>query len=396
MNELMKRLKKATAKATDTKSLSETDFFDYKYCAPSDIYLFNLVTSGRLRDSGIGPGVTILSGQSRTYKTVTGINFVHAFLEKFKDGFCVFYDSEMGGPGYWDMVGADSDRVLHVTIQNIEELKFDMAKKLAEIKMGDKVIFFIDSIGMLASKKEALDALNENAAADMTRAKELKSFFRQSTPAMNDLHLPLIAINNNYASMDKYAPEAMGGGGGIVLAANTILWFKKFKLKDGNSKDTAAGSEVAGHTFRITVDKSRFIKEGTKLHFRVMYGENRPRPHTGLWELAIITGDIYTPSKGWRAAKVVDENGVPLPKDQHPKFRENEKYLDEEFWEELMFKKTNFIRNAEARVSLTYELLPGEIDLTDENAERQAELANLEDGEFEDVAFDPVTGEIED
>ncbi|QIG68066.1 RecA-like recombination protein [Rhizobium phage RHph_Y68] len=392
MSDLINRLKKATAKAVETKTLSETDFFDYKYCAPSDVYIFNLATSGRILDSGIGPGATILSGQSKTYKTVTGINYVKAFLDKFEDAICVFYDSELGGPGYWDMVGVDMNRVVHIVIQNIEELKFDMAKKMNELKHGDKVIFFIDSLGMLASKKEALDALNENAAADMTRAKELKSFFRQFTPAANDLHMPIIAINNNYASMDKYAPEAMGGGGGILLAANTVLWFSKFKLKDGGSGDTAVGTELAGHVFRMTVHKSRFIKEGTKLHFRVMYGQNRPNRVSGLWELAVVTGDIYSPSKGWRAARIVDENGKVLPKEQHPKFRENDKYLDIDFWENLMFKKTNFIRNAEARVSLHYELKEGEIDLADDNAVRQAELANSE----EDVDFDPTTGEILD
>jgi hypothetical protein len=388
----MKRLKKATAKAVETKSLAETDFFDFKYCAPSDIYIFNLATSGRLLDSGIGPGVTILSGMSKTYKTVAGINYVKAFLDKFQEAVCVFYDSEFGGPGYWDMVGVDMNRVVHIGIRNIEELEFDIAKKLHELQDGDKVIFFVDSLGMLASKKEALDALAENGAADMTRAKELKSFFRQNTPTMNDYHMPMVAINNNYATMDKYNPETMGGGGGILLAANTVLFFAKFKFKDANAKENAVGTELAGHVFRMTVNKSRFIKEGTKLHFRVLYGQNRPNKYSGLYELATVTGDIYSPSKGWRAARVVDEDGRVLPKEKHPKFRENDVHTNAEFWEETMFKKTNFIRNAEARVSLHYELKPGELDLSDDNAVRQAELENY--GELEEVSHDPETGEI--
>jgi ribosomal protein L21E len=40
---------------------------------------------------------------------------------------------------------------------NIEELKFDISKQLQEIKKGDKVIIFIDSVGNLASKKEVKD-----------------------------------------------------------------------------------------------------------------------------------------------------------------------------------------------------------------------------------------------
>ncbi|AKE44639.1 UvsX-like recombinase [Sinorhizobium phage phiM9] len=392
MSELLKKLKKVSAKATETKVLAETDFFDTKYCSPSDILIFNLAVSGKLLESGIGPGVTVLSGQSKTYKTVTGINYVKAYLDKFPDAICVFYDSELGGPGYWEMVGVDMDRVLHIVIRNVEELNFDMAKKLDSIELGEKIIFFIDSIGMLASKKETVAALEENSAEDMTRAKKIKSFFRQVTPTLNDLHLPLVAINNNYASMDKYNPEAMGGGGGLLLAANNVLWFNKSKHKDANA-ETAVGTELAGHNFRMTVHKSRFIKEGTKLTFQVLYGQNRPNKYSGLYDLATVTGDIYTPSKGWRAAKTVDEDGRILPKDQHPKFRESDVKTDADFWENTMFKKTNFIRNAESRVSLTYEMKPGDIDLSDENAVRQAELHNTVD---EDVEFDPDTGEILD
>ena len=389
MSELLKKLKKVTAKATDSKTLSETDFFDSKYCAPSDIPIFNLAVSGRLLSSGIGPGVTVASGMSKTFKTITGINYVKAYMDKFPEAVCVFYDSELGGPGYWEMTGVDTDRVIHTVIRNVEELSFDMAKKLDSIEKGEKVIFFIDSIGMLASKKEAVSAVEENSAEDMTRAKKIKSFFRVVTPTLNDLNLPMVAINNNYAG-DKYNPEIMGGGGGILLAANTVLFFNKQKLRDGNSTDTAAGSDVVGHVFRITINKSRFIKEGTKLWFRVLYGKNRPEKYSGLWELAVITGDVYSPSKGWRAARVVDENGKVLPKEQHPKFREGDKFLDADFWENTMFTKTNFIRNAEARVSLHYELKPGEMDMTDENAVRQAELENF--GE----TIDEETGEILD
>lgn len=169
-NALMEKLKKVTAKAVSQKSLKETDFFDLdKWGAPLDEMIFNIALSGKVRSGGITPGVTVLAGQSKSYKTISGIFMVHAFLEKYKEGICIFYDSEYGGAQYWDMVGVDTSRVMHTPIKNIEELKFDMQKKLDQISEGDKIIFFIDSIGMLASKKEALDALNENAAADMTR-----------------------------------------------------------------------------------------------------------------------------------------------------------------------------------------------------------------------------------
>ena len=389
--ERMKRLKKATAKAVATKTLSETDYYDYdKYGAVVDPLIFNLALGGKLLEGGLTPGVTILSGQSKTYKTVTGITLVHHYLQHFPDAICIFYDAELGGPGYWDMVGADQDRVLHIVIRNIEELRFDIAKKLDAIKPGEHIIFFVDSLGMLASTKELADALKENSASDMTRAKELKAYFRQITPTLNDLHIPLVAINNNYASMDKYNPEAMGGGGGIVLAANTVLWFRKSKYRNANSPGATDG-DLAGHNFTITVFKSRFIKEGTKLPFRVLYGQSKPNRYSGLYDMAVRTGDIYSPSKGWRAAVLVDEEGKPLPKEQHVKFREAEAFDDPEFWEEVMLKKTNFTKNVERRVSLYYT---GPDDFTNEDYGMiELDADDDVDGD-EEVNIDPETGEI--
>nr|CAI3971254.1 UvsX-like recombinase [Ochrobactrum phage ORM_20] len=394
-NPLLERMKKVTAKKMKSKTLSDTDFFDTKkYGASFETHLFNLAVSGKFKDGGVTPGVTVLAGPSRSLKTVYGIYGVKAFLEKFQEGICLFYDSEFGGPGYWEAAGVDMDRVIHIPIKNIEDLKFDVQQKLDALTDKDKVIIFIDSIGMLASKKEAQDALDENAAADMTRAKEIKSFFRIVTPTLNQYHIPLLAINSVHASFDKYNPVAMGGGTGILLAANTVLFFAKFKLKDEKSdvKDQADDGRI-GNRFRITIEKSRFIKEGSKFDFEMVYGERGPNKNTGLWEMALKTGDIYSPSNGWRAARIVDKDGNVLPEDQHPKFREREKRLDPEFWEKVMFKQTNFAKNVENRLSLTYF---GEDDFTDDKASPGYIPPDDLDDESELPPHDPETGELQD
>ena len=389
-NPLLERMKKVTAKKVKSKTLSDTDFFDTKkYGASFETHLFNLAVSGKFKDGGVTPGVTVLAGPSRSLKTIYGIYAVKAFLEKFKDAVCLFYDSEFGGPGYWEAAGVDMDRVIHIPIKNIEDLKFDVQQKLDELTAKDKVVIFIDSIGMLASKKEALDALNENEAADMTRAKEIKSFFRIVTPTLNQYHIPLLAINSVHASFDKYNPVAMGGGTGILLAANTVIFFAKFKLKDEKSdvKDQADDGRI-GNKFRMTIEKSRFIKEGSKFDFEMVYGERGPNKNTGLWEMALKTGDIYSPSNGWRAARIVDKDGNVLPEDQHPKFREREKRLDPDFWEQIMFKKTNFAQNVENRLSLTYF---GDDDFVD-----GPETAGYIPPDDDLPPHDPETGELED
>ncbi|QIW87879.1 RecA-like recombination protein [Agrobacterium phage OLIVR5] len=398
-NALLDKLKKVSANKIKSKTLADTDFFNSKkYGAAFDTHLFNLAVSGKFKDGGVTPGVTVLAGPSRSLKTVFGIYGVKAFLDKFEEGICLFYDSEFGGPGYWETAGVDMDRVLHIPIKNIEDLKFDVQNKLNELTDKDKVIIFIDSIGMLASKKEANDALEENSAADMTRAKEIKSFFRIVTPTLNQYHIPLLAINSVHASFDKYAPVAMGGGTGILLAANTVLFFAKSKLKDERS-DKEKKADTSGRTtddgrfgnkFRITIEKSRFIKEGSKFEFEVVYGERGPNRYTGLYEMALKTGDIYSPSNGWRAARTIDKDGNILPEDQHPKFREKDKRLDPDFWEKTMFKQTNFAQNVENRISLQF--VGGDAaDFTDD-----ADNASYIPPDDDLPPHDPVTGELED
>lgn len=391
MSTLLERMKKVSAKKVASKTMADTDFFDMKkYGADFDTFLFNLAVSGKFKHGGITPGVTVLAGPSRSLKTVFGIYSVKAFLDKFEDAICLFYDSETGGPGYWEAAQVPLDRILHIPIKNIEELKFDIQQKLDDLTPKDKVIIFIDSIGMLASKKEAEDALKENGAADMTRAKEIKSLFRIITPTLNQYHIPLVAINSVHSTFDKYKPTEMGGGSGIMLAANSVIFFAKSKLKDDKvdeSKKTDDGRH--GNAFRMTIEKSRFIKEGSKLEFEMVYGERGPNKYTGLFEMAMKTGDIYMSGKGWRAARLVDKDGNVLPQDQHPKFREDEKRLDPDFWEKIMFKKTNFQENVENRLSL--------LSFGDDAADFTSDVTtdDLED-EDELPAHDPETGELED
>jgi hypothetical protein len=91
-----------------------------------------------------------------------------AYLKKNPEAVLLFYDSEFGSPvEYFESVGIDPSRVLHTPVKNLEELKFDMMKQLDAVEKGDKLFILIDSIGNLASVKEAEDALDGKSVADM-------------------------------------------------------------------------------------------------------------------------------------------------------------------------------------------------------------------------------------
>lgn len=178
----------------------------------TDIPVVNIAFSGQV-DGGFSSGVHIISGESKSFKSALGLNCVAAYLKKYEDAICIFYDSEFGSPiEYFKANNVDLTRVLHVPITNIEELLFDITKKIEEIEKDDHIIILIDSLGNLASKKEVTDALEEKSAEDMTRAKKMKSLFRQITPKLVIKNVPLIAIQHVYKEIGMYARFVVSGG----------------------------------------------------------------------------------------------------------------------------------------------------------------------------------------
>ena len=81
----------------------------------------------------------------------------------------------------------------------------------------------VDSVGNLASKKEAQNALEENSAADMTRAKEMKSLFRIVTPHVKMKAIPMIVINHTYKEMGLYPKDVVSGGTGYVNCSAVVI-----------------------------------------------------------------------------------------------------------------------------------------------------------------------------
>ena len=150
MNVLMSKLSKVGIKSTQ---LSKSEVYQDRDITTTSIPSLNIALSGDI-DGGFGSGVGILAGPSKHYKSNTGLILVSDYLKKHEDSMCLFYDSEFGAPpDYWETQGIDSSRVLHVPIENIEDIKFDLPQKLENISRGDKVIIFVDSVGNLPSKK---------------------------------------------------------------------------------------------------------------------------------------------------------------------------------------------------------------------------------------------------
>jgi RecA/RadA recombinase len=179
MSLMEKMLKSGSIKTT---TLANSIIFNKKDMVQTPVPIINVAFSGDL-DGGMVSGLTLICGPSKHFKSNLGLVCVKAYLDKYPDAICLFYDSEFGiTPDYIKSNGIDANRVLHIPVEHIEQLKFDVTQRLNDIVRGDKVVIFIDSVGNLASKKESEDALEGKGAADMSRAKSLKSTFRIITP----------------------------------------------------------------------------------------------------------------------------------------------------------------------------------------------------------------------
>ena len=332
---IMDKLKK-NSKSDFTSILSDSKFFNEKDMVPTNVPMINVALSGSM-DGGITPGLTVLAGPSKHFKTSFALIMASAYLKKYDDAVLLFYDSEFGSPqAYFENFDIDTSRVLHTPITNVEELKFDMISQLEGLNRGDKVIIIIDSVGNLASKKELEDAINEKSVADMSRAKALKGLFRMTTPYLNMKDIPLLAVNHTYKEIGLFPRDVVSGGTGIYYSADNIWILGRQQDKSGN--------EIKGYHFVINVEKSRYVKEKSKIPISVSWDGGVQR-WSGLLDVALEGKYVAKPSNGWYC-QVSQETGELL----EPKVREKGT-LEEEFWQPI-FNDTDFKHYVKERFTI--------------------------------------------
>ena len=140
---IMDKLKK-NSKSDFTSILSDSKFFNEKDMVPTDVPMMNVALSGTT-EGGLAPGLTVLAGPSKHFKTSFALIMASAYLKKYDDAVLLFYDSEFGSPqAYFENFDIDTSRVLHTPITNVEELKFDIIAQLEGLDRNDNVLIVID------------------------------------------------------------------------------------------------------------------------------------------------------------------------------------------------------------------------------------------------------------
>jgi hypothetical protein len=182
----------------------------------------------------------------------------------------------------------------------------------------------------LASKKEVEDALEGKSVADMTRAKQMKSLFRMVTPHLTIKDIPMIVVNHTYSEMGLFPKQIVSGGTGIYYSADNIFIIGRQQEKDG--------TDIIGYNFIINVEKSRFVREKSKIPVEVTF-EGGISTWSGLLDVALEGGFVIKPSNGWYSKK-----------GQEQKVRLKDTYT-KEFWMPILTSK-EFREFIEARYKM--------------------------------------------
>lgn len=352
MSELLKKLQKNSTIA-EASVLAKSALFENRDIASTNVPMMNVALGAHL-NGGLTSGLTMFAGPSKHFKSAFSLLLVKAYMDKYPDAILLFYDSEFGtgGKDYFKSFKIDDNRVFHVPLENAEKFKFDIMAQLAEIKRGDKVVIFLDSLGNLPSIKEVDDALEGKGTADMTRAKQFKSIFRMLMPQLNIKDIPMIVVNHTYKEIGLYPKDIVSGGTGAYYSADNIYIVGRQQEKDG--------TEVVGWNFVLNVEKSRYVREKEKITITVLYDGGISK-WSGLMEVALESGHVVKPKNGWYT-RVDPDTGEA--NDKNWRLAETD---CKEFWKPILDDQ----RFADFIVK-KYKIAQGSI-LTDEDAEAAIE-----------------------
>lgn len=107
---------------------------------------------------------------------------------------------------------------------------------------------------------------------------------------------------------------------GLIYSSNQAFIIGKSQEKDG--------TDLAGWNFTLNVEKSRFVREKSKMTFQVLY-DGGIQKFSGLLDIALETGHVIKPSNGWYS-RVNDDGEI-----EQQKFRAKDTN-SQEFWDPLL------------------------------------------------------------
>ena len=285
MSDFLKDIIKETGNEYATLVSEGVEAGDVHSYIDTGSYALNALLSGSIFGGLPSNKITAIAGEAATGKTFFALGIVKHFLDKYKEGGVVFFESESALTK--DLVesrGVNSKRVVIVPVSTVQEFRYQAIRvldKYIEQKEDERkpIMFVLDSLGMLSTTKEMEDTAEGKETRDMTRSQIVKAAFRVLTLKLGKAKVPMIMTNHTYDVIGSMFPQKeRGGGSGLKYAASNIVYLSKRKEKEGK--------EVIGNVIHCLNYKSRLTKENAKIDVRLTYDKGLER-HYGLLDLAI-------------------------------------------------------------------------------------------------------------
>jgi RecA/RadA recombinase len=275
-------------------------------------FALNYLLSGDFR-KGIPLGkVSVFAGESGAGKSyIVSGNIVKSAQEQ--GIFVVLIDSENALDESWlQALGVETtdDKLLKLNMAMIDDVAKTISTFMDDYRSMNeedrpKVLFVVDSLGMLMSPTE----VNQFEAGDMKgdmgrKAKALKALVTNCVNMFGSYNVGMCVTNHTYASQDMFDPDdKISGGSGFVYASSMVVAMKKLKLKedaDGNKT-----SQVHGIRAACKVMKTRYAKPFEAVQVKIPY-ETGMDPYSGMFDLLEAKGLL---EKQGNRYKYIDSNG---------------------------------------------------------------------------------------
>jgi len=199
-------------------------------------------------------------------------------------------------------VGLDvsEDKLIRMDIVTITDAHKAIAEVLNAVEDAyppedrPKLLFVIDSLGMMLTEKESKENDKGEMKGDMgQKAKQLKQFYRMATSKLAAKGAGLIATNHTWNGSDAYGNPIteINGGKGQVYASSIVLMVGKKEIKE-NFK-----AETEGVYIRVKCSKTRFTKPFRKVELVVPW-ETGIDPYSGLLD-AFVSAGIVSQGGAW-------------------------------------------------------------------------------------------------
>ena len=322
----LSKFRKTLTKSIDGVSVG---FRDPSTWISTGNYALNYLISGDF-NKGVPLGkVTVFAGESGSGKSyICSGNIVKHAQEQ--GIYVVLIDSENALDEAWlHALGVDTseEKLLKLNMAMIDDVAKTISEFMKEYKAMSaedrpKVLFVIDSLGMLLTPTDVTQFSGGDLKGDMGRKpKALTALVRNCVNMFGEYEVGLVVTNHSYASADIFSPEPkISGGQGFIYASSIVVAMQKLKLKE--DEDGNKVTEVNGIRSTCKIMKTRYAKPFENIQVKIPYSTGMS-PYSGLVDLlegkGILTKDgnglKYVTADGeiikkFRKAWERNENGI--------------------------------------------------------------------------------------